>query len=174
MVKPMSQEATAQRRHRAAKLFIAGFSQADVARRCGVSRQTAMRWHRAFEKGGAPALRPRPRGRPNRLTVDQRRKLQSALLQGPSAHGWTTDLWTLERITAVIRRSFGVSYHPGHVWKLMRVMGWSLQRPTTRARERDEVAIAQWKSTEWPRLKKTPARMSASSSSTKAASPKER
>jgi transposase len=174
MVEHMSEESIASRRQKAAKLFASKFSQADVARRCGVSRQTAMRWQRAFEAGGAAALKPGQAGRPTKLSAVQRRRLQAALLQGPPAHGWSTDLWTLERITTLIKRLFDVRYHPGHVWKLMRSMGWSLQRPTTKARERDEAAIARWKSEEWPRLKKTAETKSASSSSTKAASPKAR
>ena len=174
MGKPMTVESKEGRRQRAAKLFAAGFSQADVARRCGVTRQSAMRWERAFKKGGAKALRPRLRGRPSKLMADQVRELQAALLQGPGSHGWSTDLWTLERIAALVRKRFGVDYHIGHIWKLMRTMGWSLQRPTTRARERDEAEIARWKAKEWPRLKKTPDRKSASSSSTKVASPKAR
>lgn len=52
------------------------------------------------------------------------------------------------------KRSFGVTYHPGHVWKVMRRLGWSLQRPTTRARERDEPAIARWSREDWPRLER--------------------
>jgi hypothetical protein len=94
-------------------------------------------------------------------------------MEGPMSHGWSADLWTLERITALIRTQFGIDSHPGHVWKLLRSIGWSLQRPTTRARERDEAAIARWKSEEWPRLKKTPARTPASSSSTRAGSRRE-
>ena len=174
MVERMSQESIASRRQKAAKLFAANFSQAEVARRCGVSRQTSMRWYRAFESGGASALKPGLAGRPTKLTAAERRRLQTALLQGPSAHGWSTDLWTVERITTLIKRRFDVQYHAGHVWKLLRAMGWSLQRPTTKAKERDEAAIARWKAVEWPRLKKTADTKSASSSSTKVASPKAR
>lgn len=173
MGKPMSFDSIASRRQKAARLFAAGFTQAEIARRCGVSRQTASRWGRTYRSGGARALRPGHAGRPAKLTPVQIRRLQAALMKGPMSHGWSTDLWTLERITALIRTQFGIDYHPGHVWKLLRSMGWSLQRPTTRAKERDEAAIARWKSEEWPRLKKTPARTPASSSSTRAGSRKE-
>jgi hypothetical protein len=33
-------------------------------------------------------------------------------------------------------------------------LGWSLQRPTRQARERDEAAIARWKRERWPQVKK--------------------
>ena len=48
-------------------------------------------------------------------------------------------------------------------------LGWSPQRPTGRAIERDEQAIAQWKRKRWPEIKKKPKNKgSSSSSSTKA------
>jgi len=145
-----------QRRARAAKLFEKDLSQAEVARRCGVSRTTAMRWYRTWIQRGKKSLDPLPRGRPNRLTPAQLKRIEKALLRGAQAHGFSGDLWTLERIAQVIERIADVRYHPGHVWRVLRSLGWSLQKPTTRARERDEAEIARWKKTEWPRLKKTP------------------
>jgi len=175
MVK-LDREVLKRRRELAARLFEQKASQADVARRTGVSRQAASVWWRTFSSKGAQALRePGEPGRPARLTEDQRQALQAALLQGPAAHGFPTDLWTLPRIAVLIRRQTGVRYHSGHVWKILRQLGWSLQRPTTRAREQDEAAVARWRSETWPRLKKTPPGAAPrSSSSTKADSPSAR
>jgi transposase len=51
----------------------------------------------------------------------------------------------------VIERLTGVAYHPGHVWKLLRRrLHYRLQRPTRRAVERDEQAIARWVAEDWP------------------------
>jgi transposase len=145
-----------QRRVRAARLFEEGLAQAEIARRCGVSRTTAMRWHRAWLERGKKDLDPLPRGRPNRLSKAKLERIEKALLRGAQAHGFSSELWTLERVAQVIERVADVRYHPGHVWRVLRSLGWSLQKPTTRARERDEVEIARWKKAEWPRLKKTP------------------
>lgn len=124
-----------------------------------VSRTTTMRWYRAWEKLGVEGLQLAPRrGRPRRLTNGQLAKVESGLLGGPQAHGWSTDLWTVPRVAKLIEGMTGVRYHPGHVWRILRGMGWSLQRPTTRARERDEGAIVIWKKVEWPRVRKTPVR----------------
>jgi transposase len=157
-------QALRKRRMRAAGLFEKGFSQAEVARRCGVTRQTAMVWYRKWQEEGKEGLEPSMGGRPTKLTASQIEAFEKALLAGPQAHGWSTDLWTLERASALIERLFGVHYHPGHVWRVLRAMGWSLQRPTTRARERDEEAILRWKKRTWPRLKKTTGRAGPSSS----------
>lgn len=156
MVTTNSSPALSERRERAAKLFREDLSQAEVARRCGVSRTTAMRWYRAWVKRGKKDLVPLKRGRPNLLTVAKLERIEKALLQGAPAHGFNSELWTLERVAQVIERVAGVHYHPGHVWRVLRKLGWSMQKPTTRARERDEDDIARWKKTVWPRLKKTP------------------
>lgn len=164
-----------ERRRRAGELYEEGYSQAEVARRVKVSRTTSMRWYRAWEKSGSEGLRLAPRrGRPPKLTSAQLREVESALLRGPQAAGWSTDLWTLPRVAELIQDLTGVRYHPGHVWRVLRGMGWSLQRPTTRARERDEEAILVWKKDEWSRVKKTPVPEGRSSSSTRAGSPKRR
>jgi transposase len=78
-------------------------------------------------------------------------RVERALLQGAEAHGFDTDLWTLPRVAEVIWRTCGVSYHPGHVWWLLRRHHWSPQRPARRAAERDEDEIARWRAEEWPR-----------------------
>ncbi len=117
-----------------------------------------MRWHHAWKRRGPKGLAVAARlGRPNRLSVGQLKKVEKALLRGPGAYGYGTDLWTLPRIAEVIEQMTGVHYHPGHVWKLLRQMGWSLQKPATQAKERDETAIKRWKRATWSRLKKTSA-----------------
>ena len=156
MANASSTSALRDRRARAAKLFAEGLIQAEVARRCGVSRTTGFRWYRAWIKRGKKDLEPLARGRPNRLSNAKLQAIEKELLRGAQAHGFSSELWTLERVAQVIERVAGVHYHPGHVWRVLRSLGWSLQKPTTRARERDELKIARWKKTEWPRLKKTP------------------
>jgi len=147
-----------QRRLRAGGLFGKGCSQAAVARRLGVSRQTASRWHRAWQTGGKKALAGvGGTGRKPKLSGDQLCRLEAALLAGARAYGYDTDLWTLKRIARVIRREFKVSYHPSHVWKVLGQLGWSCQRPEKRARERNEKAIARWLRYRWPQIKKRPA-----------------
>jgi len=78
------------------------------------------------------------------------------LLRGAKAQGYASDLWTLPRVAKLIEALSAVHYHPGHVWKVLRQMGWSLQRPTLRARERNEGQIQQWRERSWVQVKKTP------------------
>jgi transposase len=138
-------------RMQAGQLFAAGHSQAQVAHQLGVARQNASRWHARWQAGGLAALASRgPTGSAPRLSEQQLAAVDQALRQGARAHGFDTDHWTLARITIVIGRLTGVGYHPGHTWKLLRRMGWRLQRPARRAVERDEQAIARWVAEDWP------------------------
>ena len=149
-------EALQARRTQAARLFAKDVPQAEVARRVGVTPGAACRWHKTWRRKGEEGLRVKGRWGPEpRLTPAQGRRLEAALLEGASAHGYGTDLWTLPRIARLIETQFDIEFHPGHVWRVLRGLGWSVQRPTTRARERDEAGIARWVREEWPRLKKS-------------------
>jgi transposase len=69
----------------------------------------------------------------------------------------------------LIAERTGVRYHEDHVWRILRKLGWSCQRPTGKALERDEQGIRHWRKYRWPRIKKKRSASGArSSSSTKA------
>ena len=156
----------AERRRQAARLFRQGVSQADVARQLGASRQSVSRWYADWSRGGVGALQGAGRaGRMPKLTDKQLGQVDRALRKGAAAHGFETDLWTVGRVAQVIEAATGVRYHPGHVWKVLRQLGWSLQRPARRALERDDEAVARWVVEDWPRVKKTPAAEGRGSSS---------
>lgn len=155
-----------QRRREATQLLRQRVRPAEVARRLGVSRQSVSRWHATLRQQGLVGLRRAPRaGRPPALTAADLKRLERALKAGPEAQGYATGLWTLARVGQLIEDECGVRYSKPWVWQLLRRLGWSCQRPTGQARERDEVAIRRWKRVEWPRLKKTPPARGARSSS---------
>jgi transposase len=154
-----------QRRLKGGRLLLKGVAQAEVARRCGVSRPTVLGWKRKLEQGGLQALRNGVRGRPARLDQDLRQELAQLLLAGARSRGYATELWTLPRIAKLIEQHFGYTYSISQVSRLLGAMGWSSQRPEKRATQRDEKAIRQWKAKRWPTLKKTPPKSDAPSSS---------
>lgn len=146
-----------KRRRQAIRLLKAGKNLSVVARKLSASVSSVFRWYHQYERRGAKGLKPRPTpGRPPRLSKSQKTNLGKVLLKGPLAAGYRTDLWTLQRVAEVIDERFGVQYHPSHVWKLLRDLGWSCQIPERRALQRDEEAIAQWRRYRWYRIKKTP------------------
>jgi transposase len=146
-----------KRRFQAFALYRKGLTQAEIARRLRVSRAAVCQWLKKARKKGEQALQRTPRpGRPPKLTALQQRSLVQLLARGPERAGYTTQLWTAERIQRVVVERFGVRYHVHHVPKLLRQCGWSYQRPTGRAIERDEAAIERWIEEDWPRIKKKP------------------
>lgn len=143
------------RRMRASALFRQGKSQAEVARILQVSRQSTSSWFALWKKYGRRGLREAGRaGRKPKLDPINLKRLERALLRGPQTYGYSNALWTLERIAHVVERLFHVHYHPGHVWKILRQLGWSCQRPVRKAKERNETLIQRWIQVEWPRIKK--------------------
>ena len=155
----LSREATdwrEGRRLRAFELKQQGWSQQHIAEALGVSKGAVSQWmKRARDGGGADALkrRPAPGARP-RLSEDERARLPELLARGAQAHGFRGEVWTCERVAIVIRREFGVSYHPAHVSRVVRALGLSLQKPQRRAQQRNEEAIDNWKQKKWPSLKR--------------------
>ncbi len=145
------------RRKQAAGLFAAGrLKQAEIARRLGVSRTSVHRWYAAWRREGTAGLRGAGRaGRKPRLERTDLEILDQSLREGAAAWGFSTDLWTLPRVARVIKQITGVHYHPGHVWRILRNLDWSRQRPARRAKERNEKEIKRWVAEEWPRVKKT-------------------
>lgn len=151
-----------RRRFKAFGLLHKAMSEAEVARQVGVHRQSVNRWAKQIEEQGRAGLKQAGRaGRKPRLGEADCKRLEDRLKRGAEAAGYETNLWTLERVAALIERDFGVKYHAGHVGWLLKKLGWSCQRPTGRAVERDEPAIKRWKKRRWPELKKKPSARSA-------------
>lgn len=146
-----------RRRRRVIALLRQELSLHEIARRIGCHASSVLRWRDELQHGGPAALGAKPvPGRPSRLSAKQKTRLVGFLKQGAMAHGYRTELWTTQRIAALIERRLGVKYHRNHVGKLLHQLGWSHQKPERRAVERNEAAIADWKRSVWPRVKKTP------------------
>jgi transposase len=155
---------------RAARLLEKGYSQSEVARRVGAHRQSVSQWAAELQQKGRAGLKRAGRaGRKPQLDAVAIRKIEQGLKRGPEALGYGTGLWTSARVAHLIETECGVRYHPGHVWRILRQLGWSCQRPAGRALERNEEKIRRWKQKRWPEIKKKPKKSGARSfSSTKA------
>src|SRR3954467_2879538 len=88
-----------------------------------------------------------------RLSDAQLQRLRAELERGPAAHGWADQRWTLARVTTVIGRLFHLRYTPRGTAYLLHRMGWSPQVPRHRAAERNEDAIAEWRTLTWAKAR---------------------
>jgi transposase len=154
------------RRLRALELYEQGWKAIRIADALGVTRGAVSQWLARARTGGREALRHQtPPGARPRLTAEQRALLPRLLAKGAESYDFLGNVWTTKRVAAVIKREFGVSYHPAHVSRLLRQMGLSLQKPIVRATQRKEDEIRAWPTETWPALQAKRAPRSARSSS---------
>lgn len=144
------------RRYRAWALRKQGWKQCDIADALGVTPSAVSQWLKTARHEGQAALAAQPRsGAPRRLSKRDLWLLPDLLSHGAEAYGFPGELWTCSRVGRVIEQEFGVTYDRTHVSRLLKQIGWSPQKPTVRASQRDEVAICAWRTHTWPEVKKS-------------------
>ena len=143
------------RRIRAWELYQKGWPQKDIAEALGVTAGSVSQWLKRGREEGPEALQSRRGGGPKpRLSNDQLAELKVQLAKGAEHFGFRGDVWTQPRVAQLIKREFGVSYHPSHVGRILKQIGWSRQKPITRASQRNEAAIERWRTEKWEELEK--------------------
>ena len=153
---PAEQQRRERLRLEAAGRFARGDGISEIAHDLRVTEGSVRRWHRAWQDGGAEALRSKGPVSRERLSPQQWARLELELRKGPLAHGFAGDQrWTLGRIKTLIGKLFHVGYTVEGTWKLMRRHGWSAQVPVRQAMERDDEAVAVWKDRGVARYKST-------------------
>jgi len=119
------------------------------------TRSKVSLWLGQYEEHGWEALLEGHRsGRPKQLDAQQRQDLCDILDSGPVAYGFVSGVWTSPMIARVIQEEYQVTYHPGHVRKLLQELGFSVQRPRKGLAKADPVEQDRWQRYTYPRLKK--------------------
>src|SRR5215831_790592 len=137
-------------------MSLEGYTTSDIAGRLKVHRSTVPLWIEHWNTYGEEGLWEGQRsGRPTGLDETQRQALRDILDSGPVAYGLETGIWTSPLVSQIIREEFQQEYHPGHVRKLLRQLGYSVQRPTTRLVQADLKQKRKWVRYTYPNLKKT-------------------
>ncbi|WP_075164521.1 IS630 family transposase [Ktedonobacter racemifer] len=143
------------RRLRAWKLAQQGWSQKKIAEALGVTEGAVSQWMKRGREQGEEGLHGRITAGPQpQLTEEQLEQLPTLLEQGAEAHGFQGQVWTTKRVAALIKKQFGVRYHPAHMSRLLKQLNYSVQQPIERATQRNEETIRIWKEVQWPKLKK--------------------
>jgi transposase len=147
----------AEREHRrqlAVQRVLEGYSTQEVAEFLGVDPSSVRRWVAAFRGQGAAGLAAQPvPGRPPKLTRTPEKVLLRWLTDSPTAHGFTTELWTGRRLAALIEQEWSVRLHPRYLAAWLHARGYSPQKPQRVPRQRDPAEIARWLQDDWPRIK---------------------
>src|SRR6476661_9656334 len=143
------------RRRRAWTLRQQGWTQQRIAAALGCSQSSVSGWLKRAQADGVDALRHHPPPGPTPLlSTTQLAQIPALLEPGAEAFGWRGAYWTTRRVAKLIGDEFGVYYHPAHVSRLLRQIGWSCQKPITRAAQRDPAALAAWAEDRRPAIEK--------------------
>lgn len=126
-----------------------------IARLLEAPRSKVSLWLGQYERYGWEALLEGHRsGRTKELTSPQLSQLDGLIDSGPIAYGFSSGVWTSPMIARVIEDEFAVHYHAGHVRKVLKALGFSIQRPRRKLVKADPVQQDRWQRYTYPRLKK--------------------
>lgn len=157
-----------ERRTKGFEMLDTGFPPTEIAADLGVSRQVVHKWKQTYDQHGLEAAKAKLHpGTKKLLTPTQLQDLKNIILNGAQAQGFPSDAWTCPRVASVIQNKYDVTYSVRHVGYVLKGLGFSAQKPETRALKRDEQKIQTWVSETLPELKKSTSKASKSSSLTK-------
>jgi transposase len=143
-------------RRRCAALKEQNWPQVKIAQALGMTEGWVSQTLKKYRQDGPEALVwKKPAGPLCRLDEQQLAQLVTELNKGAVAHGFEGQVWTRQRVNAVITKLFGVSYDPSQVGRLLKRVGWSRQKPQPKARQQDAAAVQQWREDHLPALKKS-------------------
>lgn len=143
-------------RIRAVQRVVAGENPEAVIRVLGFHRSCIYQWLAAYREGGEKALKAKElEGRPSKLSVEQAQQLFDIIAQDtPLQHRFTFALWTIAIIRELIKNKFGIGLSEVSVWRLLKRLGLSAQRPLFRAYQQDPEKVNAYLVSEYPALKK--------------------
>jgi transposase len=138
----------------AIRLLHRGYTRAEVASILQVAESSVYDWQSKFREGGLAALSTKiASGRKRLLTDKQLLQLYKWLRGSPHQLQFDFGLWTRKIVRDLIRREFGVDYSPQNVGKILKMLGFSPQRPVYQALERDEGRRRIWMEETFPAIK---------------------
>jgi len=151
----LSHETLEQLRINAVRRVEAGESPEVVIKSIGFERVCIYRWLAAYRWGGIDALRAKKlSGRPQILSAGQLMKLYTLITtQDPRQYQFPFALWTVSIIRDVIGKVFGVRMSGVSVWRTLKKLGLSPQRPLRRAYQRNDEAVQKFLSEEYPKIR---------------------
>jgi len=109
--------------------------------------------HRFQQKGIIAKEDEKRSGRPKSLTQPQLKSLRKRLIAGPRKG--QNPLWTTKMVMNCVEKKYGRKYTARHMRRLLRQVGFSVQKPRPRHYEADLEKQAHFKKTSEKRLENT-------------------
>lgn len=142
-------------RIRAVRQVQQGKSPEEVIAALGMTRCCIYNWLAAYRSGGWDALKAKKLyGRPKKLTGKQMESICKIIIQGnPQQYRFSFALWTLGLIQKLIYMKLGIKLSTASVWRLMKQLGLTCQRPLFRAYQQDKKAVDNWLRFTYPKIR---------------------
>jgi transposase len=152
-----------EERIHAIELIAQGYTKREVADILQVTEASVYGWQKLYQEGGLAALSTKiASGRKSLLSDAQLLKLAAMLRVNPRQLELDFGLWTRRRIRELIRRKFGIDYTEQNVGKILKLLGFSPQRPVYQAVQQNEEKRREWTERTFPGISKRAAEEGAS------------
>jgi len=141
-------------RQPAIKAIREGQAVQSVAAAFGVNVRSVYRWLADFANGGQNALLAKPiPGHPPKVSAEEMRWLAKAIRDNtPRQYKFEFGLWTLSLIAELIHRQFGKKLSLASVSRVMKLLGFSAQKPLYQAWQQDAALVRQWEMETYPQV----------------------
>lgn len=152
-----------EERIQAIQLIAQGYTKREVANILQVTEAAVYGWQKSYQEGGLASLSTKiASGRKRLLSDEQMLKLSGKLRLNPRQLELDFGLWTRKRIRELIFREFGIDYTEQNVGKLLKLLGFSPQKPVYQARQQDDEKRREWTEKTFPGISKRAATEGAS------------
>ena len=142
-------------RIQAIQLLAQGYTKPEVAKILQVAESSVYVWQKDYRKGGLAALSTKIASGRKRLLADgQMLELSRCLRLNPRQLEFDFGLWTRRRVRELIKRKFGIDYSEQNVGRILKMLGFSPQRPVYQAHQRDDEKRRKWMEGTFPGLAK--------------------
>lgn len=126
-----------------------------IAQIVGVTVETIRLWIKSFLVSGLRSLKfKKSRGRPPKLTKEQKRQLKQAIKAGPEAAGYAGGCWNSAIVQDFIEKTFKVFYSVHYIAELLKSLGMSYQKARFASAHLDPKARREWLKEKWPKILK--------------------
>jgi len=116
----------------AVNLLFTGKEKNEIINLLGIGRTTLELWAQKAAEHGVDDLEAlKQEGRPSRLSFEQKREIDDALQKSPVEFGYDEVCWEGKLLSEYIAKKYRVTLCCRQCQRLMRELGYSMQRPQT-------------------------------------------
>ena len=143
-------------RFRSIEAYKGGKGVLEIAELLGLHWGSVSRWLTKWRRGGTAALHgTKATGRPRKIDCREHGRIILKIVKRPATkYGYEHPLWTCQRIARVIAKELKLVVSIPTLWRALKKLRLSSQKPERRALEQDPKARAHWLKNVWPKIKR--------------------